>query len=250
MTIPIGTWVASLLFDVASQRSDEPRVFARGSAELVKTGLVGGAGAAFLGFLDYLKIPKKSAAGVTATTHLALNVTCMALYPLNLAQRERRLHAAGTRDAAVSGNEIGLSLLALSLLGASGWLGGMLSYHFGVRVADERTQLDGLKPSHEAAPAADRRRRDRRARRGARGRAHRAPVRVLERARSSARSAPGCSSRRTRRTRSRGSACSTRSRRTPCFRAGSCGATRAAARRSPRSIWARRFARTTATRTS
>ena len=146
VTIPIGTWVASLLFDVASQRSDEPRVFARGSAELVKTGLVGGAGAAFLGFLDYLKIPKKSAAGVTATAHLALNVTCMALYALNLAQRERRLHAAGTRDAAVSANEIGLSLLALSLLGASGWLGGMLSYHFGVRVADERTQLEGLKP--------------------------------------------------------------------------------------------------------
>jgi uncharacterized membrane protein len=145
VTIPIGTWVASLLFDVASQRSDEPRVFARGSAELVKTGLVGGASAAFLGFLDYLKIPKKSAAGVTATTHLALNVTCMALYAINLAQRERRLHAAATRDAAVSGNEIGLSVLALSLLGASGWLGGMLSYYFGVRVAAERTQLEGLK---------------------------------------------------------------------------------------------------------
>jgi uncharacterized membrane protein len=146
VTIPIGTWVASLLFDVASQRSDEPRVFARGSAELVKTGLVGGAGAAFFGFLDYLKIPKKSPAGVTATTHLALNVTCMALYALNLTQRERRLHAASTRDAAVSGNEIGLSLLALSLLGTSGWLGGMLAYHFGVRVADERTQLEGLHP--------------------------------------------------------------------------------------------------------
>jgi uncharacterized membrane protein len=146
VTVPIGAWVASLLFDVASRRSDEPRVFARGSAELVKTGLVGGAGAAFLGFLDYLKIPKRSAAGVTATTHMALNVTCMALYSVNLAQRERRLHAAATRDDAVPANEIGLSLLALSLLGASGWLGGMLAYHFGVRVADERTQAEGMRP--------------------------------------------------------------------------------------------------------
>jgi uncharacterized membrane protein len=146
VTVPIGTWVASFVFDLASQRSDEPRVFARGSAALMKTGLVGGAGAAFLGFLDYLKIPKKSAAGVTAATHMALNATCMALYAVNLAQREKRLHAAATRDDAVSGNEIGLSLLALSILGASGWLGGMLSYHYGVRVAGERTQLEGLKP--------------------------------------------------------------------------------------------------------
>jgi uncharacterized membrane protein len=77
---------------------------------------------------------------------MALNVTCMALYAVNLAQRERRLHAAATRDDAVPGNEIGLSLLALGLLGASGWLGGMLSYHFGVRVSDERAQVEGLRP--------------------------------------------------------------------------------------------------------
>jgi uncharacterized membrane protein len=146
VTLPIGTWAASLIFDLASQRSDEPRVFARGSAELVKTGLAGAGFAAFLGFLDYLKIPKKTVAGVTATTHLALNVTAMALYLLNLAQREKRLRADETRDAAVAGNEIGLSLLALALLGASGWLGGMLSYQFGVRVADERTQAQGLQP--------------------------------------------------------------------------------------------------------
>lgn len=144
VTVPIGTWVASLVFDLASRHSEEPRVFARGSAELVKTGLAGGAVASFLGFLDYLKIPKKTAAGVTATTHLALNVTTMALYLLNLAQREKRLHADDTRDDAVSDGEIGLSLLALSLLGASGWLGGMLAYHFGVRVADERTQSEVL----------------------------------------------------------------------------------------------------------
>ena len=144
VTIPIGAWSASLLFDLLSLRSDEPRVFARGSAELVKTGIAGAGLAAFLGFLDYLKIPKKSVAGVTATTHLALNVTTTALYLLGLTQREKRLKAEETRDDPVSGGDIGLSLLAIALLGASGWLGGMLSYHFGVRVADERTQAEGL----------------------------------------------------------------------------------------------------------
>ena len=146
VTLPIGAWTSSLIFDLASRRSDEPRVFARGSAELVKTGIAGAAVAAFLGFLDYRKIPPKTAAYVTATTHLALNVTTVALYLMNLAQREKRLHGDGTRDDAVSGGEIGLSLLALTLLGASGWLGGMLSYTFGVRVADERTQSEGLLP--------------------------------------------------------------------------------------------------------
>ncbi len=146
VTIPIGTWAASLLFDIASHRSDEPRVFARGSAELVKTGIAGAGVASLLGFLDYLKIPKKSAAGATATLHLALNVTVVTLYLLNLSQREKRLRAEDTRDEAVAGNEIGLSLLAIGLLGASGWLGGMLAYHFGVRVADESTQIEGLRP--------------------------------------------------------------------------------------------------------
>lgn len=146
VTLPIGAWAASFIFDIASHRSREPRVFARGSAELVKTGIAGATSAAFLGFLDYLKIPKRTATGVTATTHLALNVTVVALYLMNLAQRERRLQSDETRDDAVSGGEIGLSLLALMLLGASGWLGGMLSYHFGVRVADERTQAEGLHP--------------------------------------------------------------------------------------------------------
>jgi uncharacterized membrane protein len=147
VTLPIGAWTSSLIFDLASRRSDEPRVFARGSAELVKTGVAGAAVAAFLGFLDYKKIPPKTPAHATATTHLALNVTTVALYLFNLAQRERRLHADETRDEAVSGGEIGLSLLALSLLGASGWLGGMLSYTFGVRVADETTQAEGVQPA-------------------------------------------------------------------------------------------------------
>ncbi len=147
VTLPIGTWAASLVFDLASHRSREPRVFARGSAELVKTGLIGAASAAFLGFLDYVKIPKRTATGVTATTHLALNVTVVALYLVNLAQRERRLNADATRQDAVAAGEMGLSLLALALLGASGWLGGILSYQFGVRVADERTQAEGLRPS-------------------------------------------------------------------------------------------------------
>jgi uncharacterized membrane protein len=34
-------------------------------------------------------------------------------------------------------------VVALALLGASGWLGGMLTYRYGVRVVDEATQAAG-----------------------------------------------------------------------------------------------------------
>ncbi len=37
-----------------------------------------------------------------------------------------------------------LSVIALVLLGVSGWLGGHLSYRYGVRVADEETQAEAF----------------------------------------------------------------------------------------------------------
>jgi uncharacterized membrane protein len=35
-------------------------------------------------------------------------------------------------------------VVAVAILGASGWLGGKLAYHYGVRVADEQTQAEGF----------------------------------------------------------------------------------------------------------
>ncbi|BDE06578.1 hypothetical protein WPS_18540 [Vulcanimicrobium alpinum] len=63
--LPIGAFVANLLFD-SPRRSQKPRVFARGSAAVAKTGLVGGAAAAFFGYLDSTKIPAGTPAGNTA----------------------------------------------------------------------------------------------------------------------------------------------------------------------------------------
>ena len=42
-----------------------------------------------------------------------------------------------------AGGLIVLSAVALGVLGVSGWLGGRLTYHYGVRVADEATQATG-----------------------------------------------------------------------------------------------------------
>ena len=42
---------------------------------------------------------------------------------------------------------IALSLVSLTALAVSGYLGGKLAYRYGVRVADEGTQLEGYRDS-------------------------------------------------------------------------------------------------------
>ena len=43
-----------------------------------------------------------------------------------------------------------LTLLALAVTGASGYLGGKLAYHYGVRVAGPRRQSEGYKADSSA----------------------------------------------------------------------------------------------------
>jgi uncharacterized membrane protein len=38
-----------------------------------------------------------------------------------------------------------LSLVALAMLGLSGWLGGVLACHYGIRLAAEQDQADGFR---------------------------------------------------------------------------------------------------------
>ncbi|HZM32385.1 MAG TPA: DUF2231 domain-containing protein [Acidimicrobiales bacterium] len=67
---------------------------------------------------------------------MALNLVVVALFALGFALRRSRLDEP-------DGTPIGLlvlSVVAVALLGASGWLGGMLTYRYGVRVVDEATQ--------------------------------------------------------------------------------------------------------------
>jgi uncharacterized membrane protein len=50
-------------------------------------------------------------------------------------------------DGAVPIGQLVLSIIALAVLGVSGFLGGKLAYHYGVRVADEATQAAGYRHS-------------------------------------------------------------------------------------------------------
>ena len=138
VTIPIGAWVASLVFDILSRTADDGADFARGAYWLIAIGVVGALVAALFGLLDLLAIPRRTRARRVGFTHLAFNLTVVALFVASFVWR-------ADRDAyrPTSAWLFVLSGVALVLLAVSGWLGGMLTYRYGVRVADEQAQLDG-----------------------------------------------------------------------------------------------------------
>src|SRR3954449_12940069 len=84
VTVPIGAWVASLVFDIISRAGDDAAVFAKGAYWLVGIGIVGALVAAVFGFLDLLAIPTGTPAFKTALTHMSLNLTVVVLFVINL----------------------------------------------------------------------------------------------------------------------------------------------------------------------
>ena len=140
VTIPIGAWVASLVFDiVALASSGKEAAFAQGAYWLIGIGIIGAVLAAVFGLMDLLVIPRGTKAFRTGLTHMTLNLTVVVLFVIDFAVRASQ----GSEKATTAG--FVLSLVALALLGISGMLGGKLAYHYGVRVADEQTQSEGFR---------------------------------------------------------------------------------------------------------
>ncbi len=138
VTIPIGTWVASFVFDLAALLGTEKEAFAAGAYWLIAIGVIGALAAAVLGLLDLLTIPRGTRAFRTGLTHMTRNLVVVALFVISFAVRATRGYETPHATAVV------LSAIALVVLGASGWLGGKLAYHYGVRVAAEDVQREGF----------------------------------------------------------------------------------------------------------
>ncbi|HZB66095.1 MAG TPA: DUF2231 domain-containing protein [Ornithinibacter sp.] len=138
VTIPIGAWTSSLVFDLAAMLGDRPAAFATGSNWLIGIGIIGALVAATFGAIDLSTIERGTRAFTTGLTHAAINVVVTLLYVVNFFLRRSQ----GYDD--VSAGALVLSIVALAMLGVSGWLGGKLSYRYGVRVADEGTQAEGF----------------------------------------------------------------------------------------------------------
>ncbi|MFF4252747.1 DUF2231 domain-containing protein [Streptomyces sp. NPDC001663] len=142
VTVPIGAWVSSLVFDIASKVVDRPGFLTHGSAWLIAIGGIGALVAACVGFLDLFAIPTGTPAFRTALVHMALNLIVTAAYAAGFAWRQGGGYAGGQ---SVGNGQLTLSAAALAALAVSGYLGGRLAYRYGVRVAAESVQAEGYR---------------------------------------------------------------------------------------------------------
>ncbi|MEU1707571.1 DUF2231 domain-containing protein [Streptomyces sp. NPDC005706] len=140
VTVPIGAWAGSLVFDIASHGVADPQFLSRGAMWLIALGVIGALAAAMVGFLDLFAIPAGTRAFRVGLIHMTLNLLVTASYIGNFLWR----HAGAGPSGSVDAGPLTLSACAFAVLGASGWLGGKLSYRYGVRVADEATQAEGF----------------------------------------------------------------------------------------------------------
>jgi uncharacterized membrane protein len=140
VTVPIGAWVGSLVFDIGSRLVSDPGSLTQGSEWLIAIGVIGALAAAAVGFLDLLAIPTRTAAFRTALWHMSLNLVVTGAYAVNFVWR----HGAYLRPAAVGLGPLVLSVLSMAALTVSGYLGGKLAYRYGVRVAREVDQTEGF----------------------------------------------------------------------------------------------------------
>ena len=135
VTIPIGSWVASLIFDIAALATGDDD-YSSGARLLVAIGILGALLAGVVGLIDLSQLEKGTRVRKIGLIHMSLNLVAIALFSTSFALR------SGVEDTSIPGMVVGIA--GLTVLAASGFLGGELAYRYGVRVADEETQKQGF----------------------------------------------------------------------------------------------------------
>ena len=132
--LPIGAFVSSLIFDILTRtRADGLPYLVDGAFWLIGTGLISALLAAACGLLDLRKIARRTPVFATARTHLTLNAAAFVLFAVGYAWRAGdHVELDKTRWG-----QLALSAVATAFLIAAMWLGGRLTYHYGLRVTGQ-----------------------------------------------------------------------------------------------------------------
>lgn len=138
VAIPIGAWLSSVVLDIAALSTDNAAL-AEAAIWVIGIGIIGAILAAIFGSLDFSRVPKGTKASKTGATHMTLNIVALVLFAISFWIR------LGAETDTVPISAFVLSIIAIILVGASGWLGGKLAYTYGIRVADEHTQETGFR---------------------------------------------------------------------------------------------------------
>ena len=131
VVFPIGLWIFSLACDLIRLAGASAEVWTNVAFIAMVGGLIGALCAAIPGAIDLLYY-KGGAPPVKkiALTHMAINLTAVLLYAINV-----WLRASGPSpmDPGMSAPVL-LSIIGVALIAVSGWLGGQMVHVYGVGV--------------------------------------------------------------------------------------------------------------------
>jgi uncharacterized membrane protein len=126
VVIPLGLWVAALVFDVLFAATGNP-AWRTAAFWNIGLGVIGALLAAVPGFVDWLDLTGRAAR--LGTYHMLLNLGAVAVFAVNWLVR--------TRVAGDSPWPLILSVVGVIGVMVSGWLGGELVYVHRVGVEEE-----------------------------------------------------------------------------------------------------------------
>jgi uncharacterized membrane protein len=127
--IPIGLWIFSFVCDLLFVLGSGASLWFTLSYWTMIGGIIGAIIAAIPGMIDMLSL--KGGVKKIALAHMALNLTAVLVYAINVGMR--------INGAEVIGLPLAFSIAGVVLIGISGWLGGHMVYVHRVAVdAPER----------------------------------------------------------------------------------------------------------------
>jgi uncharacterized membrane protein len=131
IVFPIGLWIFSLVCDLIHLAGASGDAWLTVALYSMVGGLIGALCAAVPGFIDLLYY-KGGAPPVKkiALTHMAINLTVVVLYAINIWLRTSEPTQMGT----IASTPVLLSIIGVALLFVSGWLGGQMVHVYGVGV--------------------------------------------------------------------------------------------------------------------
>ena len=129
ITIPIGFFLATLLFDLVFWQTGN-QAFATGALWLLGAGLIGAALAAITGLIDFLGDRRIRTAG-DAQQHAIGNVVLVLVQAFSFYQRYR--YGA----SAIVPLGLSLSVVAAAIMAFTGWKGGEMVFRHRIAVQDE-----------------------------------------------------------------------------------------------------------------
>jgi len=129
--VPMAMWPGALIFDLLSKWQIGGNAMVRLSFYAIVFGLLASLLAVPAGVVDWSGIKKEKPAWKIGLYHMILNLLVALLFAINLGLRVQTFREATT----IAGVPLLLSILGTALLIGSAYLGGMMTYTYGISVA-------------------------------------------------------------------------------------------------------------------